>query len=83
MIVVNLPEGNGFPVPPTAEEKAAIDWAKNGPLVRWADGLWRGLGANLGDDDFDHEIIVRLVDARVFNFTSAGVELAVFPDQTE
>lgn len=52
-----------------------LSWAMSGPLVRWPDGLWRGLGAQLGDDDFTHEEITALVNLGVLEFTSVGAIL--------
>jgi hypothetical protein len=52
-----------------------IGWLRNGPLVQWPDGLWRGLGAALGDDDFETEDIKRLVHQGRAEITPVGVVL--------
>jgi hypothetical protein len=55
------------------EQTEALAWARStGMLVRWADGVWRGKGAAIGDDDFDTADIMELVKYGLLSLTSAG-----------
>ncbi len=55
--------------------RGILGWARSGPLVRWFDGLWRGLGAQRGDDDFDHEDVQALIELGVLEKTPEGARL--------
>lgn len=41
--------------PLTGPQREALTWADAAPLVRWSDGLWRGMGCSLSDDDHDND----------------------------
>jgi hypothetical protein len=52
-----------------------LGWAKSGGLVQWFDGLWRGRGAAVEDDDFEDRDVKALVAMGLLEITPAGVAL--------
>lgn len=61
----------------TVVQKDAVSWAhQTGALVRWSDGLWRGLGAQRGDDEFEHDDVLALTAAGVLEMTPLGAIVA-------
>lgn len=59
------------------EQKEALEWAKERPLVQWPDGSWRGLEAQIGDDEFEPEVIAGLVASKMMEASTAGVVTSV------
>lgn len=80
-----LDRGYGGPVTMlvklTGVQREAFSWARQTKaLVRWPDGLWRGLGAQRGDDEFEHDDVLALTAAGILKMTPLG---AVYVDIEE
>lgn len=56
----------------TQDQRELLSWANGVPLVRWTDGMWRGLGSQLGDDEFEQEDVRLLAKMGMLELMPVG-----------